>query len=278
MKCCKKILTGATNLHMNLRSARVAVHMRRASTALVILCALALPLSCLAASGPVLLELFTSEGCSSCPPADLLLSHWDHEGSITGVPVICLGYHVHYWNGLGWKDAWSSATFTNRQTDYNTALHNQSNYTPQLVINGREHTVGSKAAEVERLVKAMARSSVATISLTHASSAVNGLSEIRIEADAAAGPLPQECELYAATVLDATQSQVARGENSGRKLNHAAVVRELVRLADDIVISNAGMTRNFSLPSPGSTSRLVLFLQDPVTRHILGATQIRYPR
>src|SRR5689334_14081460 len=108
---------------------------------LVMLLALAAPRR--AAAQPfALVELFTSEGCSSCPPADRVLARLAAEARASGRRIFPLSFHVDYWNGLGWRDPWSTRTFTERQRNYARALGWRT-YTPQMVINGAEHFVGS---------------------------------------------------------------------------------------------------------------------------------------
>src|SRR5947208_16389996 len=102
---------------------------------------------------PVVVDLFTSEGCSSCPPADALLARLSESRDVDGAEVIALGHHVDYWNELGWKDRFSSAALTNRQRVYSRALYVDSIYTPQLVVDGRAELVGSDAASAPRAIE-----------------------------------------------------------------------------------------------------------------------------
>lgn len=226
----------------------------------------------------VLLELFTSEGCSSCPPADALLSNWAAQGSVSGVPVICLGFHVDYWNDLGWKDAWSSSTFTDRQSTYNRALHSASNYTPQLVVDGAAHVVGSRDQEAQQLVKAAAAGPHASLTLSQLPTATDPQAEVAIGALPGTGA-QQQATLYAADVIDRTGSDVKRGENSGRKLQHSNVVAELSPVAT-VTLTSAATRVKIPLPKSvaAANHHLVLFLQDPMNHHILGATQVRLPQ
>jgi hypothetical protein len=168
---------------------------------------------------PVVVELFTSEGCSSCPPADSLLVQLDQTQAIPGVEVIALGHHVDYWDGIGWHDRFSSRESTLRQEQYVARLHLDSPYTPQIVVDGSIDIVGNDAAGVRRAIASAARSPKA------AKVTVERLAEgIRIEVTSA--PARPAAVMLAITENDLSTA-VKGGENRGRELRHTAVVRSL---------------------------------------------------
>lgn len=172
---------------------------------------------------PIVVELFTSEGCSSCPPADAVLSKLAKEQSIPGVQVIPLGMHVTYWDELGWKDPASLAQATGRQQDYSRVFGADRVYTPQAIVDGREELVGSADAGVRQAVLKAARQPHARIALR---TSVDGAS---LKADATVADVPPEVKekLHAWMIVteDGLSSVVKRGENGGRTLHHDAVVR-----------------------------------------------------
>jgi hypothetical protein len=177
-------------------------------------------------SGAVaLVELFTSEGCSSCPPADALLSEVSRAAEADGRPVLCLAFHVRDWDHLGWRDPFGDARFDDRQRRYARALRADGVYTPQLIVDGTDAFVGSSRADLRRaLARALARP--AAVALTARVTATEG----RREVTWAASPAPAEpWSVLAALVEDGLESRVARGENGGRVLRHDAVVRALAR-------------------------------------------------
>src|SRR5258708_37502591 len=101
----------------------------------------------------VVVELITSEGCSSCPPADELLGHLSHDLAAKNIQVIPLGFHVDYWDGLGWKDRFSSANFTQRQEQYARALKVDGPYTPEMVVDGAVEFLGNNAGQAQRTIR-----------------------------------------------------------------------------------------------------------------------------
>jgi hypothetical protein len=176
-----------------------------------------------AAPVPVVVELFTSEGCSSCPPADALLSKLAKEQPVPGAQIIPLGMHVTYWDQLGWKDPASSNLATQRQQDYTHVFGEDRIYTPQAVIDGREELVGSDEAGLKRAISRAARQPHARVALTAA------IEEDWIVTTLAVSDVPADVKepLDAAFFVteDRLTSIVKRGENGGRTLHHDAVVR-----------------------------------------------------
>jgi hypothetical protein len=225
---------------------------------------------------PVLVELFTSEGCSSCPPADDVLTRLVATQPVAGAQVIALGEHVDYWDHLGWRDAFSSATFSRRQTEYaDRVFHGGSIYTPQLVVNGRQEVVGSDyrkaVAAISNAAKAGSR---LRVSLT-VDPATNAQRVAQLHIASADGtPLKDSAEVWLAIVENGLTTRVARGENGGRTLQHSAVVRTIRNVT---VIPGGSSNWSGSTPvtlAPDwnrSATRLVAFAQDRANRQVLGA-------
>lgn len=164
----------------------------------------------------VLVELFTSEGCSSCPPADRLLTSFKNERSSE---VITLSYHVDYWNYLGWKDRFSSAEFTKRQESYARQFKLNSTYTPQMVVNGSAEFVGSNRAKAEDAIEDAAGAS-GSIALS-----LNGS---RLTADIQGIAATSDATVYLAVAESRLFTKVGGGENTGASLEHSSVVRKLM--------------------------------------------------
>ena len=172
----------------------------------------------------VVVELFTSEGCSSCPPADELLTHLRQDLSAKNIQVIPLGFHVDYWNSLGWKDRFSSAEFSRRQEEYTQSLRVDGPYTPEMVVDGTVEFVGNDAGHAQRSIReAASQPEVATVKIS--SGAANELN-VQVKAPVSA----KNAQAVLAITEDNLTTQVGSGENGGRTLHHAAVVRELRQL------------------------------------------------
>lgn len=220
-----------------------------------------------ASGGPVVVELFTSEGCSSCPPADALLGKLDRERNGPGPQVIVLGEHVDYWNGLGWKDRFSSAEFSRRQSEYEKRFSLNSVYTPQIVIDGRYQLVGNNESGVrDRISEAAQKPATTTISLFWNKGAVV------VKADNQSGHAE---DMFLAITENDLSTSVARGENSGRTLNHTGVVRTLRKIGQ-----LSGGRFHSTIPitfQPGwkpENLRIVVFAQSEPGGEISGASAL----
>lgn len=222
----------------------------------------------------VLAELFTSEGCSSCPPADALLQRLNSESPVDGVEVLGIEEHVDYWDNLGWRDPFSSAAFTSRQKEYDArAFRNGEIYTPQLVVDGAFDAIGSDTRSVrDAIAKAAARPGA---NLTLGVSSVGSSARVAVHVDVPPGvDRRKDADLIAAIVEDGLTSHVDRGENRGRTLGHAAVVRSMHAIGMvPSAASNADATADIAIDSRWQSShlRIVVFVQERNTMRILGA-------
>ena len=175
-----------------------------------------------ASSGVALVELFTSEGCSSCPPADALLARLVHESEASGRKVYGLSLHVDYWDRLGWRDPFSSAAHTRRQGEYARRFGLKSIYTPEIVVDGDGECVGSNAGAVQALIdRSLSRPSELTPELTVTASG----QELRVHCNVPQAP--KGATLNLAWVQSRAVSAPDAGENGGRTLQHANVVRDV---------------------------------------------------
>jgi hypothetical protein len=217
---------------------------------------------------PVLLELFTSEGCSSCPSADRLLETLDQKQPIAGANLIVLSEHVDYWDRLGWKDPFSSPVSTARQQDYANKYNLDGVYTPQLVVDGRYGIVGSDGREVTNAIQKAIREQKIPIAISKVSR--NG-SQVtaHIELQAGQNFKGGRGVLFVAIADNRAESNVARGENSGRSLAHVAVTRVLKQAGAIDLDSATAKDVSLSAQSGANGSRLVAFVQDPKSGHVL---------
>jgi len=226
---------------------------------------------------PVLLELFTSEGCSSCPPADRLLESLDAKQPLSGAELIVLSEHVDYWNHLGWKDPFSSPLYSARQEDYVRRLGSGDVYTPQLVVDGRFQVVGSDSSEAASAVRQAIREPKTPIAISNITRAGDQVSaRIDITASPRNARAPKEI-LYLAIAESRVESQVARGENAHRSLAHVSVVRVLKQVG--VVDPGNAFSRDIALSvheRMDSGFRVIAFIQDGGSGHVLGAAMGRF--
>jgi hypothetical protein len=222
---------------------------------------------------PVLVELFTSEGCSSCPPADALLQKLDQQ-PIAGEELIVLSEHVDYWNHIGWKDPYSARFYSDRQNTYAKRLGSDV-YTPQMVVDGTSQFVGSDTALANQaFVKALTRAKIA-VRLSSVSSGTTNSLMAHLEIDVLRGSFGlREAEVYVAVALDRAESQVSGGENSGRKLSHTAVVKSITKVGR--LQTDQAFAQDVKLKLDPTTSasnlRLIAFVQELGQGRVIGAT------
>lgn len=225
------------------------------------------------AGSPVLVELFTSEGCSSCPPADALLQKMDSLQPVPGAQLIVLSEHVDYWNHDGWKDPFSSTMLTERQAAYCRVLGTKDAYTPEFVVDGKyEMQMGDPRHILETLQKAAATSKIAvhidSLSIDKADPLVL---HARIESDG--DPENRKADVFVAVALKQAESQVLRGENSGHRLSHVAVVESLAKIGK--LEKEKSFEKEFQLKlKPGmdpANLRVVAFVQESGPGRIIGA-------
>lgn len=219
---------------------------------------------------PVVVELFTSEGCSSCPPADDLLTALDREQPVPGVQLIVLSEHVDYWNSEGWVDPYSAHEFSERQQRYVEFLHAADSYTPQAVIDGRLETVGNNTAKVGDAIEKAKREKKVPLTLKVSP----GEKGLHVEVSAGE-KVPNHAEIFIAIAEDSVTTKVSAGENGGRVLTETAVVRSLTKagkLANDSTAMAADLKMN---PHWGKHLRVVAFVADRECGKILGAAEMK---
>ncbi len=222
---------------------------------------------------PVLLELFTSEGCSSCPPADKLLQKLDQDQPVDGADLIVLSEHVDYWNHLGWVDPYSSRQFSQRQESYASMLGSEA-YTPQLVVDGAKDVVGGNWAAAERAIKDSLKRSKLSV-LINAERVGDG-ARVHFEIDSRNTHEPNTV-VYLVLAADQPSSHVTRGENAGRDLAHVAVAYSFQKIGTAAKNADFQKDVRIALRSPANPSgtRVIVFVQDPATKRVVGVAQAR---
>jgi hypothetical protein len=235
---------------------------------------------------PVVVELFTSEGCSSCPPADDVLARLEREQPVAGAEVIALSQHVDYWNYLGWSDPYSSHDFSERQGEYAGVFGNSDVYTPQMIVDGHTEFPGSNNGKALDAITEAAREPKADVTIARAADSTNADStdtDRALQLDVRVLKLPKLTDGDTADVLlavteDNLASDVARGENAGHKLTHIGVVRALSKIgyvgadtppfsATPAVTLDKGWRRE--------NLRAVVFLQEHTSKRVVGAASIK---
>lgn len=224
----------------------------------------------MAQQSAVVVELFTSEGCSSCPPADSLITALSRQ-TVAGQPeLILLSEHVEYWNTPKWTDRFSSPIYTQRQEDYIRHLHLATAYTPQIVVDGQLQASGGNPAAVRRIITQAATTPMpASVTLRPVSPEAV---QVRVEHSGQA----KQRVLFAVTEDDLT-SNVRGGENEGRTLTHTAVVRDLYAVGNT---SNGAFEKTIKIPAKSDWRKqnlhAIVLVQDTGSGIIVGAASIPY--
>lgn len=217
---------------------------------------------------PVLVELFTSEGCSSCPPADALLEKLDRANNQDDPVVIVLSEHVDYWDHDGWRDPYSSAAFSLRQDGYAQRFHLNEVYTPEMVVDGAAEFVGSDSRTAASRIAAAARAEKMPVKIT-----ALGAGRVRVEA----GPTGNGTfDVMLALAANEANSNVLGGENGGRRLHHVAVVRGITTIGE----LHAGQTFAKDVPlkptsAAGQTLRVIAWVQERGQGRIAGSAMLK---
>ncbi len=224
---------------------------------------------------PVLVELFTSEGCSSCPPADALLTKLNEEQPVRRVQIIALEEHVDYWDRQGWRDPFSSAEFTARQKGYVQQLQLDAAYTPQMLIDGRREVVGSDSQGALRELAKAAHNAKLHVQVTVREKSADHVA-LSVQADAA----KSSGDVFVAITESKLATDVARGENAGHNLKHSMVVRKLIPLGE----FKAGVAFSAEKAVPlapewkAENLSAVVFVQEGAGGRTLGAAEIQLAR
>lgn len=230
---------------------------------------------------PIIVELFTSEGCSSCPPADAVLAQLEKDQPVVGAEIIAMSEHVDYWNYIGWSDPFSSEAFSARQQAYAPIFGNDGVYTPQMVVDGQAEFIGSSTGKAQTAIARAAKLPKAEVKLVSpntkqlaANQAIKFIVSVEKFPRISAG---DTAEVLFAITESNLSSQVVRGENTGRKLAHTAVVRELRSLGR---VDDPGKlfesTTSVMLKSDWKRRdlRAVVFVQERANKRILGAATL----
>jgi len=228
----------------------------------------------------VLVELFTSEGCSSCPSADILLARLQKEQPIPNVDIVPLSEHVDYWNSIGWKDPFSSVSYTERQQNYARSFRLQQVYTPQMVVAGQSEFVGSESAHALAAIRRAATLPQASVQISQPVSTPSDTKneqvlQVRVDGLPAVTSGDMAGVLLAITENNLS-SNVRSGENAGHTLPHTAVVRQLTLLGEATTGHPFASASTIKLDPNWKRRDLsaVVFVQEKGTRHILGAARL----
>jgi len=221
---------------------------------------------------PILVELFTSEGCSTCPPADAMLERMDTQ-PIHGTQLIVLSEHVDYWNHDGWKDPYSSSSATARQNDYLRVLGLKTAYTPQMIVDGTNELQSGNPQQISQVFQKALSAEKISIRITSLNVEAKSPAAVRGQVEVDGTSEKHNGDVYVAVALDRAESQVLRGENSGKHLTHVAVVQELKLISK--FEKGKNIAKDFELKlKPGTDPanlRIIAFVQESGPGRVMGA-------
>lgn len=230
-------------------------------------------------ASPVVVELFTSEGCSSCPPADAFLAKLVNQGPAHNLHIVALEEHVDYWDDQGWRDPFSSHNWTTRQNEYAGVLGNKNPYTPQLVVDGSvECSGGQPQLAVQAILKDSAEART-PVTLSQSPASKPGSESFSVQV----GKLMPSAkggaaEVWLAITETGLHSSVTRGENAGHELSHAAVVRSMRKIGEAKPDRDVAFSGDASIPIGKEWKRenlkAVALVQERNSLRILGAAEI----
>ena len=232
-----------------------------------------------AAYPAVVVELFTSEGCSSCPPADALLTKLAEQPPAGGVEILALEEHVDYWNGQGWNDPFSSHEWTERQNVYAGVLGNKNPYTPQMVIDGSAEFVGDRAQQALKSIAEAAQRPKVTVTVSQANSNKPGKENFAVSVGKLSDVTkPGAAEVWVAITESGLHNAVKGGENAGHELHHAAIVRSMRKIGEAKGTGDTSFSAETTIPInhewKRENLRAVVFVQEKKSLRIVGAAQI----
>lgn len=236
--------------------------------------------SATSAREPVLVELFTSEGCSSCPPADALLAGLDRVQPIKSAEVIAVEEHVDYWDQQGWKDPFDSIDWTGRQSDYTSVLRTGSSFTPEMVVDGTKWFTGSQGPTAKEAIEKAASVKKARVEISEAAPLQGKSVALKIDIEKPMNATPKDTsQVLLAITETGLHSAVKDGENAGKELQHGAVLRELKVIG---VLGKNGQDgfsgqQTVKLDSSWNAANLraVVFVQEKKSRRVLGVAELQ---
>jgi hypothetical protein len=229
---------------------------------------------------PVVVELFTSEGCSSCPPVDTFVRKLDAIQPVKGVQIIGVEEHVTYWNQDGWVDPYSGAEWTFRQEQYASKFKDKSPYTPQLIVDGDKEMVNPNPRSVVNAIQQAAQQESVPVTVKPDAAAGNDEQKFQVTVGNAGGAAVQgKADVFLAVTEEGLQMSVTAGENKGRTLEHAAVVRSLEKVGTISGKDKAPFSSDARVKIKPEWNkpnlRVVVFVQDRKSMRIVGAASAK---